>query len=220
MGPIEEKYAKAGGPTGALGVAADVETIAPDKLGAMRHYANGSIYWHPSTGAHIVKGAIRQKWAALGWQTGILGYPTTDEESTPDGIARYNQFQGGTIVWHPKLGTFETHGLIWQKWLKMGGVKGILGLPTSDENKTSDGIARCSHFQQGSVYYHPKFGTFEVHGLIRSHWATLGWEKSFLGYPLSDELPTPDGKGRYNQFQGGRLVWTPEKGVVLVDQKP
>ena len=32
-----------------------------------------SIYWHPDTGAHEVFGAIRGKWAELGWETGTLG---------------------------------------------------------------------------------------------------------------------------------------------------
>ncbi|GAB16036.1 hypothetical protein ARGLB_105_00010, partial [Arthrobacter globiformis NBRC 12137] len=34
-----------------------------------------SIYWSPKTGAHEVHGAIRAKWAALGWEKGPLGYP-------------------------------------------------------------------------------------------------------------------------------------------------
>lgn len=219
MGPIEQKYANLGGQTGFLGAPTGPEAIAPDKLGAMRHYANGSIYWHPKTGAFEVHGLIRQKWSKLGWERSFLGYPTTDEEKTSDGAARYNQFQFGTIVWHPKLGTNETHGAIWQKWQRFGGVKSFLGLPTVDEQPTADNKGRCSHFQNGSIYYHPTTGVYEVHGAIRDKWASLGWERSFLGYPAADEQATADGKGRYSQFQGGRLQWTPEKGVVLIDQK-
>ena len=45
-------------------------------------------------------------------------------------------------------------------------------------------------------------------------WASLGWERSFLGYPLTDETGTPDGVGRYNHFQGGSVYWTPGTGAL------
>ena len=51
-----------------------------------------------------VKGAIRDKWAELGWERSFLGYPTTDEWPTPDGVGRFNDFQGGSIRWHPDTG--------------------------------------------------------------------------------------------------------------------
>lgn len=62
----------------------------------------------------------------------------------------------------------------------------------------------------------------EVHGLIRQRWSYLGWEPSFLGYPVSDELVTPnlliDGaaQGRFSLFQHGRMVWTPSSGAIEV----
>src|SRR5262245_53087224 len=42
-----------------------------------------------------VIGAIRDKWLALGGPQSFLGQPLTDESSTPDGIGRFNHFQGG-----------------------------------------------------------------------------------------------------------------------------
>jgi len=39
----------------------------------------------------------------------------------------------------------------------------------------------------------------------------MGWERSFLGYPLSDELGTP-GPGRFSRFQHGAIYWTPTTG--------
>ena len=44
-----------------------------------------------------MQGAIRQQWAALGWERGPLGYPTTDEHDIPGG--RASNFQGGEIQW-------------------------------------------------------------------------------------------------------------------------
>jgi hypothetical protein len=50
-------------------------------------------------------------------------------------------------------------------------------------------------------------------GPVRDKWAELGWEQSFLGYPLTDEMPTPDGIGRYNHFSGGSIYWHPDTGA-------
>jgi uncharacterized protein with LGFP repeats len=51
-----------------------------------------------------------------------------------------------------------------------------------------------------------------VHGAIRDKYASLGWERSALGYPVSDERDHPSG-GRYNQFQYGRISWKPDRGA-------
>jgi hypothetical protein len=50
-----------------------------------------------------------------------------------------------------------------------------------------------------------------VHGAIRDKWSALGWERSFLGYPVTDELATP-GPARFSRFQGGAIHWTPYTG--------
>jgi uncharacterized protein with LGFP repeats len=44
-----------------------------------------------------------------------------------------------------------------------------------------------------------------VIGAIRDKWLALGGPSSFLGQPLTDELGTPDGVGRFNHFQGGSI---------------
>ena len=74
-------------------------------------------------------------------------------------------------------------------------------------------IGRFSVFEQGSIYWTPQHGAFEVHGKIRDEWAATGWEAGLLGYPLSDETPTPDGVGRFNVFEQGSIYWTPQLGA-------
>src|SRR5437762_1615289 len=56
------------------------------------HFERGSIY-SSAFGAHEVHGAIRDAWAALGWESGPLGYPTSDEVDGGDGY-RASHFQG------------------------------------------------------------------------------------------------------------------------------
>ncbi|GAA0597883.1 hypothetical protein GCM10009416_40140 [Craurococcus roseus] len=163
-----------------------------------------------------VYGFIGQKYAALGGESGFLGKPVTDETGTPDGVGRFNHFQGGSIYWTPKTGAWEVHGLIRDKWASMGWERSFLGYPVTDETKTPDGVGRFNHFQGGSIYWTPQTGAWEVHGLIREKWASLGWERSALGYPVSDEQDLPGGGGKFSQFQGGRIVWKPATGAQVV----
>lgn len=195
---ITAKYGALGGAGGWLGAATVPVTVCPDGVGYFRHYKGGSIYWHPATGAHEVHGLIRAKWAALGWERSFLGYPVTDETEGRDqaGKGRYNHFQRGSIYWHPDTAACELHGAIRQKYFMLGAEGSFLGYPTTDETGTPDGVGRFNHFQAGSIYWTPRTGAHEVHGLIRGFWAAHGWERNpELGYPLTDELIPDRGIG-------------------------
>lgn len=61
-----------------------------------------SIFWTPQTGAHAIYGAIRDAWAAQGWERGPLGYPASDEHQ--DGKYRRVNFERGYIRWAPDTG--------------------------------------------------------------------------------------------------------------------
>jgi uncharacterized protein with LGFP repeats len=69
MTAIDEKFAQLGGAQGFLGAPSGPEQGIPDGIGSFRHFAHGSIYWAPDTGAHEVHGLIRGKWASLGLGT-------------------------------------------------------------------------------------------------------------------------------------------------------
>lgn len=171
--------------------------------------------WRAVGVPYIVYGAIRAKWDALGAETGFLGLPTTDELSTACGGGRFNHFAGGSIYWTPATGAHEVHGLIRAKWASLGWECSFLGFPLTDETTTPDGVGRYNHFQGGSVYWTPATGAHEVHGAIRDLWASLGWERSRLGYPTSDELAWGT-IGRVSYFQGGRIYWTPFGGAFVI----
>ncbi|QXG77515.1 hypothetical protein KUM42_08450 [Modestobacter sp. L9-4] len=222
-GAIRDHYRALGGPAGELGFPVTDELPTPDGIGALNHFAGSggaSIYWSPATGAHEVQGAIRDRWAATGWEKGPLGYPVTDELPTPDGIGAYNHFAGsggGSIYWSPATGAHEVQGDIRAHWAALGWEGGPLGYPVTDELPTPDGIGALNHFSKGaSIYWSPATGAHEVHGAIRDHYAALGWEKSDLGYPVTDELDTPDGIGAFNHFAGsggGSIYWSPATGA-------
>jgi len=165
---IRDKYTEKGEAGGFLGnPTSDVVDIG--NFGFCRHYDGGSIYWTQATGAHEVHGDIRGKWASLGWERGFLGYPVSDETGTPDGVGRYNHFQGGSIYWTPSTGAHEVHGDIRGKWASLGWERGFLGYPVGDETGTADGQGRFSDFQGGWIYWSPRSGAREVHGAIPEH---------------------------------------------------
>jgi uncharacterized protein with LGFP repeats len=88
------------------------ETGVPDGVGHFNHFrafgpddapiGDKSIYWHPDTGAHEIFGAIRDKWASMGWETSHLGYPTSGE--LDEGGGRVQHFQHGSLFWTPQAG--------------------------------------------------------------------------------------------------------------------
>jgi len=164
--------------------------------------------------------AIDVKYAQLGSSRGLLGAPKTDEQVCPDGIGHYRHYKGGSIYWHPKTGAHEVHGSICAKWASHGWERSFLGYPTTDETSTPDGIGRFNHFQHGSVYWTPETGAQEIHGAIRAKWSELGWERSSLGYPISDELAMPGSVGRYSKFQRGLICWNPVQGAWVTKDLP
>ena len=100
------------------------------------------------------------------------------------------------------------------KYAALGGSSGFLGAATIPETTAPDGVGKYRHYQGGSIYWSPTTGAHEVHGLIRNRWAELGWEKSWLGYPMTDEINMYDGEGRVTKFEGGELIWRKATNAV------
>jgi GH25 family lysozyme M1 (1,4-beta-N-acetylmuramidase) len=202
---IVAHYNKLGGTSSYLGNPVGGEyTIAG---GWAQNYERGVIYYTPATGAWAVSGSILNHYQQLGGPGGALGFPTTDETSTPDGVGRYNHFsKNASIYWTPKTGAWSVQGSIRDRWAALGWEGGPMGYPTTDETSTPDGVGRYNHFSKNaSIYWTPSTGAWSVQGSIRDRWAALGWEHSGLGYPTSDEFGDPG--GRRNNFQHGYITW-------------
>ena len=177
---IERKAVEIGGAAGApVGI---VEFGAGD--GFKRQYQNGAIYFLPPAGPCWVHGSIHAEYLALGAEGGLLGYPTTDERSTPDGVGRYNHFERGSIYWSYNTGAHEIHGAIRDKWASLGWEKSPLGFPISGERAfTEDG--RISDFERGSIYWWPELGAFDL-GRVRLRY------KGLYCFGETDELSAAD----------------------------
>ncbi len=219
-GQILAKYLALGG-HGKFGPPATDETATPDGAGRFNHFPNrpgtlqSSFYWTPSTGAHPVYGRIRVKWAALGWEAGPMGYPTTDELPTPDGTGRFNHFsKNASIYYTVQTDAKAIWGRIRVRWAALGWEAGPLGYPATDETVTPDGAGRFNHFTKaGSVYWSMATDSHAIYGAIRQRWAALGWERSYLRYPATDEFTVPI--GRQNSFQTGYITWNRSTGQVI-----
>lgn len=123
--------------------------------GHRRRYQHCDIYYSPSTGAHEVHGAIRQKYDHKGGPDSDLALPVTDETTTPDSAGRFNHFSGnGSIYWHPQTGPMEVRGGIRATWAAQGWERGALGYPTSDEmNIGSTPMQWFSDFQNAVLFW-------------------------------------------------------------------
>lgn len=173
--------------------------------GCLQRFAGGDVY-HINGQAFEIHGEIRMRFNMLGAEKGLLGYPQSDETSTPDTFGRYNHFQHGSIYWRPCIGAYEVHGLIRNRWAELGWERGSLGYPKSDELTAPDGIGRYSLFQGGAIYYHPEIGTYEIPGEIFRVWQDKGGiSRRGLGYPKGAARCSVIGRNCSQSFERGNL---------------
>lgn len=190
-----------------LGSPTTPERTCPDGVGKNRVYQDGKtiIYWTPQTPAAAVGGENLKKYAQIGYEKSVLGYPITNEVKIRD-AGTYQRFQRGNMYHTPKYGSKIVHGAIFNKWGELKYEQGPLGYPITDELVTSDQKGRYNEFEFGILYWTSGTGAHEVHGLIRKSFDKNGGLET-VGYPLTDERETPDKSGMYNHFQNGSIYW-------------
>ncbi|NNG21257.1 family 16 glycosylhydrolase [Naumannella sp. ID2617S] len=153
-------------------------------------------------------GAIGQAYA----NARHLGTATSCERDTEVGGGRVQNFEGGRIYWRSDAGAVVVLGAIVQKYLAAGAER-LLGLPRGAEfcGLRDGGCAQI--FERGLIYWSPNSGAHWIRGAIFAKYGDLGWERSFLGYPTSDENCGLRDGGCYQSFQGGLLYWSPASGA-------
>ncbi|CAM2917033.1 uncharacterized protein with LGFP repeats [Williamsia muralis] len=105
-------------------------------------------------------GAIAQQWMATGGPTGDLGNAVTTEQTTPDGNAKFADFENGKIYWSESTGAQIIKGAIAKAWATMGFENSPLGLPTSSETTGPDGVTQS--FQGGTLVWNLVTGIVRV----------------------------------------------------------
>lgn len=215
-GAIRHTWAAEGWERGPLGYPVTHETATPIAPGRYNHFQRGSVYFTPSTGAHAVRGAIRDTWARLGWERSALGYPTTSERATPDRVGRYNHFQSGSIYWTPATGAHEVRGAIRDAWAAMGWEGSRLGYPVSDEYAVPGG--RRTDFQGGSLIWTPATGV-TADMLVRGS----GNSSFFIppGAMIADvDFGLADVHFGIDTWNGARVASAPWRGQTVINWAP
>ncbi len=178
--------------------------------GCYQVFANGTIYWTSATGAQIVRGGIKDKWVASGFENGSLGYPTTGEIASNGGV--YQTFQGGKIYWSNAAGGVRFTNELFDKWTAYSGERGFFGKPTTDSLCGLKNSGCYQLFKNGTVYWSAATGAQLVHGGIKDKWVASGFENGSLGYPTTGEVAGHGGV--YQTFQGGKIYWSIGAGAI------
>ena len=90
---------------------------------------NGAISWTAATGAWETYGVIRDRWKALGFENGALGYPVGVPTCGTKDNGCFQNFQMGAISWTAATGAWETYGDIRIRWAALGFETGVLSYP-------------------------------------------------------------------------------------------
>lgn len=121
---------------------------------------------------------------------------------------------------HPML--LDPPGRIGEKYKALGRRQGPLGAPVGSEVDAPNG-GRSHDFKNGAIFWHPQIGeAFAVWGAILQKFNEMGGVE--YGYPITDERPTPDQRGRYNHFRAlhvagqpvASIYWTPQTGAHAI----
>jgi hypothetical protein len=115
----------------------------------------------------------------------------------------------------------RVQGAIGERWYAMGGHRGRLGLPTTEQHALPDGARQT--FAKGSIYWSQAGGArvIEPTGAIRAGWIARGKERGPLRYPVSDQGCGFARGGCLQRFQGGSLYWSEASGAhVLAPSGP
>lgn len=115
-----------------------------------QHFTNGTMYYTPQIGLHYIGAGIREAWWNKGGQTGVAGYPVSDEGYWYAGGA-VQTFQGGTFYFTPQYGTRLLQGAIRWEYETSGGYF-YMGRPVTDEY-AANASTRAQRFEDGIIYW-------------------------------------------------------------------
>ena len=157
-----------------------------------------------------VGGAIGGLVAGNGW----LGDCLTGEYNVAGGVAQ--DFRFGRVFYSQASGAQVLSGAISGAYQASGGPGGPLGMPLSGDRAAPDGRGHYALFQHGSIYWTPQTGAHAVRGAILDEWGAQGFEAGPLGYPVAEEVRTPNRDGVVQGFEIGAMYYTPANGAKRV----
>ena len=157
----------------------------------------------------VADSEISAKYESYGGASSRLGKPTSKEVCGLKKGGCYQNFQGGAIFWSEETGAHISVGSIRGKWVKTGSHKGFLGYPTTDEICGLKDGGCYQSFEGGQIHWSPATGSHATSGEIAERWTANGAENDALGYPIGDEVCGLWNNACSQDFQGGRIYWSP-----------
>ncbi len=199
-------------------------------------FADGKIFFEPSAGAHLLYGAVLDKYESLGGPADSdLGFPTINVVPGlvgPDSrVSTFNASDKPAVFWTPDTGAWAVRGAINVAWDKLGGSAGTLGVPVEDERYDGDLVSQ--KFTGGELTWNRATNTFTTDpaGLADSlaglevpldatTMINLAWRASGgLGGPLGARQGEQSSIGDTGAAQGyasGKIFYSPETGAYAV----
>jgi uncharacterized protein with LGFP repeats len=150
--------------------------------------------------SHETEDPIHSVYLAYGGAAGVLGLPIGDEEEAIGARSpgRRRHYRG------------TVHGVV-------NGISAPAGrhrMASCNRPSDAQGVV------ESTISWSARTGAHVVHGEIRDLWLQMGAESGDLGYPISSEEPTSDGRGRQSRFEFGEIKWYPESGAVVSSSRP
>ncbi len=231
---INQSWQAAGGDESSLGSKdGDVYQVGD---GYAQNFTGGRIYFTPATGAHLLYGAILDKFQTLGGPgDSDLGFPTIDEVTGlvgPDSrVSTFSATDKPAIFWTPDTGAWVVRGAMNIAWDKLGGSAGTLGVPVEDESYNGDVISQ--KFTGGEVSWNQSTKSFttvpedlasqldgvvvptDATSAINLAWRAAGGLAGSLGARQGPQSSVGD-NGAAQAFAGGKIFYSPGTGAHAV----
>lgn len=199
-------------------------------------FNSGKIFFTPNTGAHLIYGAVLDKYESLGGPADSdLGFPNIDTVaglvSPKSRVSTFNASDKPAIFWTPDTGAWAVRGALNAAWDKLGGSAGQLGVPVEDERYDGDVVSQ--KFTNGQLSWNSKTNAFtsDPAGLADSlagldvprdptTMINLAWRASGgLGGPLGARQGEQSKIGDNAAAQGyasGKIFYSPDTGAHAV----
>ncbi|QEN14926.1 LGFP repeat-containing protein [Mycolicibacterium sp. ELW1] len=231
---INQAWETAGGDGSPVGTKdGDVYAVGD---GFAQNFSGGKIFFTPATGAHLLFGAVLDKYQALGGAADSdLGFPTIDAVAGlvgPDSqVSTFSASDKPAIFWTPATGAWVVRGAINAAWDKLGGSAGTMGVPTEDE--TFNGTVISQKFTGGEISYDTAAKTFttvppELAGnltgvevpsdattAINQAWRAAGGLAGPLGARQGAQQAIGT-DGAAQDYAGGKIFYSPATGAHAV----
>ncbi|QGU08535.1 Diacylglycerol acyltransferase/mycolyltransferase Ag85C precursor [Corynebacterium occultum] len=200
--------------SGVIGSCVNDEYDVAGGEGKAQDFRAGTAYWSPETGAQPLFGRINARYSELGGPSSWLGFPTSGEQSTPDGRGKYVHFENGSIYWTAQTGAYAVPKDIFNHWGTQRYEAGDLRYPVGEAREINGGLIQ--EFENGYIVRTPEGENYFVRGLIAEKYQELDTVNSTLGYPITDEKVLVRGESAFQEFENGYLYWSASTGAHFI----